>query len=61
MLAMRCMRSLRRIEQERLLGIPTYLAQKALYTVNTGCRDQELRSLKWECQLAIPQLDTSVF
>ena len=49
-------------EQERLFSeIPAYLAQMALFTVNTGCRDQEVCSLRWEWELAIPQLETSVF
>ena len=33
----------------------------ALFTLNTGCRDPEVCSLRWEWELAIPQLDTSVF
>ncbi len=33
----------------------------ALFKVNTGCRDQEVCSLRWEWELAIPQLETSVF
>jgi integrase len=33
----------------------------ALFTVNTGCRDQEACSLQWEWEPAIPQLETSAF
>jgi len=33
----------------------------ALFTVNTGCRDQEACSLRWEWEPAIPQLETSAF
>jgi integrase len=49
-------------EQERLFGeLPDYLAQMALFAVNTGCRDQEVCSLKWDWEVAVPQLGTSVF
>lgn len=49
-------------EQERLLGeLPEYLAQMALFAVNTGCRDQEVCSLRWDWEVAVPQLGTSVF
>jgi integrase len=49
-------------EQERLFGeLPDYLAQMALFAVNTGCRDQEVCSLRWDWEVAIPQLGTSVF
>jgi len=49
-------------EQELLFGeLPDYLAQMALFAVNTGCRDQEICSLRWDWELAIPQLATSVF
>jgi integrase len=49
-------------EQERLFGeLPDYLAQMALFAVNTGCRDQESCSLRWDWEVAIPQLGTSVF
>jgi integrase len=49
-------------EQERLFGeLPDYLAQMSLFAVNTGCRDQEVCSLRWEWELPVPQLGTSVF
>jgi integrase-like protein len=44
-----------------LSEVPAYLAQMALLTVNTGCRDQKVCSLRWEWELATPQLETSVF
>ena len=45
-------------EQESLFSeVPAYLAQMALFKVNTGCRDQEVCSLRWEWELAIPQLE----
>ncbi len=33
----------------------------ALFAVNTGCRDQEICSLRWEWEVKIPELNTSVF
>jgi integrase len=49
-------------EQARLFGeLPDYLAQMANFAVNTGCRDQEICSLKWEWEVSVPQLGTSVF
>ena len=49
-------------EQERLFGeLPDYLAQMSLFAVNTGCRDQEVCSLRWEWEVPVPQLGTSVF
>lgn len=33
----------------------------ALYAVNTGCRDQEICQLRWEWEIQIPELNTSVF
>ena len=49
-------------EQERLYNeLPCHLRQMALFAVNTGCRDQEICSLKWEWEVKIPELNTSVF
>jgi integrase len=33
----------------------------ALFAVNTGCRDQEICSLRWEWEVKVPELNTSVF
>ncbi len=33
----------------------------ALFKVNTGCRDREVCSLKWDDEVKVPELDTSVF
>lgn len=33
----------------------------ALFVVNSGCRDQEICSLKWEWEAKVPELNTSVF
>jgi len=41
--------------------LPDYLAQMALYSVNTGCRDQEVCNLRWEWVVKVPELATSVF
>lgn len=49
-------------EQSRLFQeLPDYLAQMALFTVNTGCRDQEICRLRWEWEVRVPELSTSVF
>lgn len=49
-------------EQSRLLGhLPAYLARMALFKVNTGCRDQEVCRLRWEWEVDVPELETSVF
>lgn len=37
------------------------LARMALFKVNTGCRDQEVCGLRWEWEVPVPELDTSVF
>ena len=41
--------------------LPQHLARMALFKVNTGCRDQEICSLKWEWEVPVPELNTSVF
>ena len=33
----------------------------ALFGVNTGCRDQEICNLRWNWEVKVPELDTSVF
>jgi integrase len=49
-------------EQLRLFSaLPHYLAKMALFAVNTGCREQEVCGLRWEWEVSIPQLSTSVF
>ena len=32
-----------------------------LFAVNTGCRDQEICSLRWEWEMKVPELNASVF
>ena len=49
-------------EQTRFFHqLPGYLAQMALFAVNTGCRDGEVCNLRWEWEVHVPQLGTSVF
>ncbi len=48
-------------EQDRLFKeLPRHLANMALFAVNTGCRDGEVCSLKWQWEVAVPELNTSV-
>jgi integrase len=49
-------------EQERMFALlPRYLADMALFAVNTGCRDAEICNLQWEWEVEVSELDTSVF
>jgi integrase len=49
-------------EQQLLFGLlPKHLADMALFSVNTGCREQEVCNLRWRWEQAIPDLKTSVF
>ena len=49
-------------EQTGLLReLPEHLASMALFAVNTGCRDNEVCGLRWDWQVRVPELDTSVF
>ena len=41
--------------------LPDHLASMCLFKVNTGCREQEVCRLKWEWEVVIPELNTSVF
>ncbi len=41
--------------------LPLYLRRMALFKVNTGCRDQEVCGLKWEWEIPVIDLNTSVF
>jgi len=38
-----------------------HLQRMALYKVNTGCREQEVCQLRWDWEVKLPELDTSVF
>jgi integrase len=49
-------------EQGKLFKLlPEYLANMALFAVNTGCREQEICQLRWEWEEKLPTLGTSVF
>jgi len=49
-------------EQQRLFEqLPKHLRQMCLFKVNTGCREQEVCQLRWEWEVAVPNLGTSVF
>lgn len=41
--------------------LPAHLQPMALFKVNTGCRDGEVCSLRWEWEIQVPELNTSVF
>ena len=49
-------------EQSRLFAaLPKHLRDMAEFKVNTGCRDQEVCNLRWEWEIPVPELGTSVF
>jgi integrase len=49
-------------EQAKLFeALPLHLRRMALFAVNTGCRDAEICSLKWEWEVKVPELNCSVF
>jgi integrase len=42
-------------------GAADYLARMCLFKVNAGLREQEVCRLRWEWEIRVPELDTSVF
>lgn len=49
-------------EQNKLFKeLPIHLRKMGLFAVNTGCRSNEICNLKWEWEIKIPELCTSVF
>ena len=49
-------------EQDKLFkALPRHLADAALFAVNTGCREQEVCQLRWDWEVAVPDLEISVF
>lgn len=49
-------------EQDRLFReLPAHLQRIALCKVNTGCRKQEVCQLRWNWEVQVPELETSVF
>ena len=41
--------------------LPAHLQIMAMFKVNTGCREQEVCKLRWDWEIAVPELETSVF
>ena len=41
--------------------LPAHLQRMAMFKVNTGCREQEVCKLRWDWEIAVPELETSVF
>jgi integrase len=50
-------------EEQRMLfqRLPGHLARMCLFKVNTGCREQEVCQLRWDWEVQVPELSTSVF
>ena len=51
------------MEEQRLLfsELAGHLARMALFKVNTGTREHEVCGLRWEWEVQVPELETSVF
>ena len=50
------------VEQVRLFDeLPEHLRVMALFKVNTGCREREVSGLRWDYEIEVPELETSVF
>lgn len=41
--------------------LPSHLSEMALFAVNTGCRASEVSGLRWDWEVSVPELGTSVF
>lgn len=49
-------------EQDRLIKVlPRHLADAVVFGLNTGCREQEICQLRWDWEVRLPEMDTSVF
>lgn len=48
-------------ERELFEALPGNLARMYLFKVNTGCREQEVCQLRWDWEVSVPELNTSVF
>ena len=50
-------------DEQRLLFplLPAHLQRMALFKINTGCREQEVCGLRWDWEIRVPELETSVF
>jgi integrase len=51
------------VAEQRLLfsELDEHLRTMALFKVNTGLREKEVTNLKWEWELEVPELETSIF
>jgi len=41
--------------------LPGHLKRMSLFKVNTGCREQEVCGLRWDWEVPVPELETSIF
>jgi integrase len=48
-------------QAELVKRLPTHLQRMALYTVNTGARDDNVCGLRWDWEVPVPELGRSVF
>jgi integrase len=49
-------------QQDQLFGeLPRHLKRMALFAVNTGCRDREICNLRWDWEVEVPALATTIF
>jgi len=49
-------------EQGRLFKeLPAHLERMALFAVNSGCRSGEIRRLKWDWEVVVPEIEDTVF
>ena len=48
-------------QRELFHGLPDHLARMSLFKVNTGCREHEVCQLRWDWEVQVPELSTSVF
>lgn len=49
-------------EQKRFFDeLPTHLRDMALFAVNTGLREQGVCFLRWDWEVRVPEMDTSIF
>lgn len=49
-------------EQSKLVkALPAHLQRMVLYKANTGTREQEVCGLRWDWEVAVPEMKTSVF
>lgn len=48
-------------EHELFEKLPNHLRDMAMFKVNTGTREQEVCNLRWEWEVKVPELNTSIF